>query len=691
VALILTLGILAILTLAIVAFVVTTRIEHLATSHNLHRTMARQYVDVGLNAAMNLINSANQTNSAPFIYPVQGWSTNVTGFPHFFEQDCFAAPSTNPGDSVCLFRGGVTNLLPITLAKQAELCSGIWVTISETNELTGADGVLAGRVSFLVANLSGMADVHALNSNRWQALGEPAEPVYATLTPTSGYRRYFRSQADLLSANHAPLTNLIPLSYDTGPEVYFTNSAGFGTHDFAGSLFPRYNINRVTNDAEVAKLGRILVDAGVPEPDAETTAWNVRNYQDTGRLPLGPAGTDPLRPSIGVKDLPLINKVAIIETNTPMAEYAVAVEVWYPFVPNDSPANAHLWVGIYTSAPPRTLADPAASPPDFFIDRPIPVMQYNGSNEFFVARSPGTIRFGHYNAALQWEPEYISDHPIWIWPRIYMGDTCVDEALVTNDTVRIWTQTGCYQFPDPRANHLLSESCFINMPSPALGTTNSNCTIPSLPLVHANAPMQSAGEIRYIYAPGLPGGRITFANGLGACRDRLTVRSTNTPAYGLFQANTPYTNVWQAILCDIPVGWTNTLHVDTRPTIDNDAALLETWAACCADALRQSGYEAGTARFEELFPLLAAKLLTTTTSATNEMVSTLDATAVCGDILAGIADRVSFRQNLFLVIVCGQRLSPLGRVLADQRAAMTVVRDAFTGRWVVDQVIWLTE
>jgi hypothetical protein len=62
-----------------------------------------------------------------------------------------------------------------------------------------------------------------------------------------------------------------------------------------------------------------------------------------------------------------------------------------------------------------------------------------------------------------------------------------------------------------------------------------------------------------------------------------------------------------------------------------------------------------------------------------------------GDILAGIADRVSFRQNTFLVIVCGQRLSPLGRVLADQRAAITVVRDAFTGRWVVDHAVWLTE
>ena len=66
------------------------------------------------------------------------------------------------------------------------------------------------------------------------------------------------------------------------------------------------------------------------------------------------------------------------------------------------------------------------------------------------------------------------------------------------------------------------------------------------------------------------------------------------------------------------------------------------------------------------------------------------------DVMRGLIDKVSFRQNIFVVVVAAQTLSPASTdehpiVLADQRAAVTVIRDAFTGRWAIHDWTWLTE
>jgi hypothetical protein len=47
-------------------------------------------------------------------------------------------------------------------------------------------------------------------------------------------------------------------------------------------------------------------------------------------------------------------------------------------------------------------------------------------------------------------------------------------------------------------------------------------------------------------------------------------------------------------------------------------------------------------------------------------------------------------------VIAAQTLSPASTpsrpvVLADQRAAVTVIRDAFTGRWTIHDWRWLTE
>ena len=59
------------------------------------------------------------------------------------------------------------------------------------------------------------------------------------------------------------------------------------------------------------------------------------------------------------------------------------------------------------------------------------------------------------------------------------------------------------------------------------------------------------------------------------------------------------------------------------------------------------------------------------------------------ELVRALPERVTFRQNIFVVIVAAQRISPLNRRLAEQRAAMVVVRDAYTGGWFVHDWFWL--
>ncbi|MEI6212293.1 MAG: pilus assembly PilX N-terminal domain-containing protein, partial [bacterium] len=507
VALILTLGLLAVITLAVVAFVVTMRIEHLAARNTSSRTAARQYVEVGLAEAMGAVNGTLIYSA----YPVQGWS--VTNTP-----ECLYAPATN-AQGIYLFRGAVTNLLPGLLAQQAAQAYCDWnITITETNTATGNAGIQAGRVSFLIVNLSGMMDVHALDTNKLAALGEGLT-AYNRMNPTGAYQRVFLTQPDLTAANNGAVSNLVTFSYDPGPEVFFayTNLPSIGTYAFGGMLSNRFNINSATQyvgnyDSAafqanwLTPVSNLLADAGLPASDQ--VAWNILNYLDPGRTPVVAAGSPPAyRTGYGVKDIPMINRVSLEPINA-NPEYGVSVELWYPFVPNPAPDKVWLWVGVYTNdsflADAQTaianLGDPPLSPMSFKVLVPTQ-MNYGGAAEFYVGATtnlpapPLPISFKEL-VPFPLPPTTVyhvigKDYPVWIWPRVYVEDApghlvCVDEALVCGNLPTRWEGAGCIQYGDPRTNQ-----CGAAMVDATSGltlvATNANCSIPSLPLVHADA------------------------------------------------------------------------------------------------------------------------------------------------------------------------------------------------------------
>jgi hypothetical protein len=735
-ALIVTLGLLTVICLAIVAFVVSIRIERLAARNALHRTMARQYVDVGLEWAMEVVDVCLVGSRS--CYPVQGWfGTDVLDVPPpypFQNAECLGLPSTNL-DPIYLFRGTATNLLPGTLGQQAAQVASGWCSILETNVQTGAEGVRAGRVAFLVVNLSGLPDVHALNAGRRAALGEPADAAWQQLD-TNAYRRVFPSQPDLHGANGGPVSNLVTVSYDPGPDVFFaagiTNADGFGTRGFAAALRSRFDLNGATNfNAQpgyasapsctvwLAAVSNLLFEAGFPGSDG--IAWNALNLLDPGRTPVAPAGTLPFRTGVGVKDVPLINEVALQDVSQPgeSNRYGVAVEVWYPFAPRESPAGAVLRVGVYTNAADWTAAVAGFSgaygtPPPaggVSFETALPAMNA-GAVEFAVGATTNAAGAQQVcfpfvdNSVVPPRTDYLpigAARQVWIWPQVFVRDaagveTCVDEALVAADQLLAWTDTGSIQFGDPRANHALAGATNGPVADHTLGATNRNLSVRSLPFVQADGPLAAAAELRHVYAPLAPGGAFDLGSAAGAAAlDRFTVRATNAPVPGLLQANTPYTNVWEMLLGEIPVGWTNAAGMGRQWRLDDPlaplpAGALRQLAGAAAQSMLQpapDGSVPGWTCLTDMLPALATNLVAAA-GATNAVADPA-AFSQMQDILAGVAERVSFRQNAFLVIVCGQRVSPPGRVLADQRAAAVILRDAYTGRWVVRSQIWLTE
>lgn len=257
------------------------------------------------------------------------------------------------------------------------------------------------------------------------------------------------------------------------------------------------------------------------------------------------------------------------------------------------------------------------------------------------------------------------------------------------------------------------------------GFTDEIPGVAELPFIHADAPLRSVGELGYVTTDlaakahnrehrafdreGRPVVRdtIDFGTAVGASLlDRFTVASTNRPMRGLVQANTPYPSVIRELIEEVPFGWTNLYYLSehlfrlgegpglTEMTENWTNALFKTYDLTW-DRDR-SGFD-GWRCFAEMLPDLA----TNAARRVQETLSALESDPYyrhdfVEDLLRGLVDKVSFRQNIFVVVIAAQALSPISTaespvVLSDQRAAVTVLRDAYTGRWMVYNWVWLTE
>ena len=296
-----------------------------------------------------------------------------------------------------------------------------------------------------------------------------------------------------------------------------------------------------------------------------------------------------------------------------------------------------------------------------------------------------------------------------------LNDVIVDEALLTynNDNpVPVWGWTAVTNLciPDPRNNAYAKDwRPFYERWENVINTTNLNTDVSELPFIHFNTPFTTIGDIGHIYAAYEPstnslsfGERdydtLTFSTRAGAALlDLFTISPTNGPKRGLVQANTQQRSVVKTLLHDVKVGWTN--DIDDANSLRSLTAIdvqLNGLSDVYADALTNAPYSMGWRSFADMMPNLSTNRVLAQQNIWGSTAGLHPMHDYTEDVLRGFIDKVSFRQNIFVVIIAAQALSPASTethpiVLADQRAAVTVLRDAYTGKWLVQNWVWLTE
>ncbi|MBP5510596.1 MAG: hypothetical protein J6Z49_06740 [Kiritimatiellae bacterium] len=294
----------------------------------------------------------------------------------------------------------------------------------------------------------------------------------------------------------------------------------------------------------------------------------------------------------------------------------------------------------------------------------------------------------------------------------YEQDQIVDEALLTHENppkvIPFNVVTNLYA-PDPRRN-MWGEDNWAAFPDglewKGENIRSTNLTeVAELPFIHHDKPFTRIGEIGDVYGSFLRKTRedeaektrydtINFATRAGAALlDLFTVHPTPAPWRGLVQANTENEDVVRLMLNGIPFGWTNIANgASTEGVSFLKAKPLDNWAEVYLEALTNDQTYVGWRCFADMMPPLLTNRLANAARQKNPWE---DETAELHplhdydeEIVSSLADKVSFRQSLYLVILSVQTLGPASTeerpvVLGESRAAVTIVRDAFTGRWTV--------
>lgn len=385
VALILTLGFLAIIAVLAVAFAITMRVERLAAASYADGVRARQLAHTALARAMRDIH--------------QHAAANNLVFPEWVNS---SFPSTGTGTPSNFLVGSVTNYIPASLigGARARTNDVRWVNVSN-------GGVLVGRYAYLAINCSGLLDPNA----DYSPSGAPMARKYGVSPLEIAYSSSFLSElgggtaGNLLSGRiGAPRT----YAWRRAESVADLWVAGFGyfppaSRPFVGSLpvvnlfpFSYYPtgfrdgnnivqpINIAVSAADLAgnqaQIAQRFQQMGLPAADAVTVAANLVDYVDADVLPQNPALLD----TFSAEPVPMLNEIVIenqVTYDGATSEWKnrlrVRVELFYPFA---HPPTANGFTVQFTVEPvggdfPTTAQTETGA---------IPAMSFGGASEFHV-------------------------------------------------------------------------------------------------------------------------------------------------------------------------------------------------------------------------------------------------------------------------------------------------------------------
>lgn len=637
VSLVIVLGILLLISLAVLSFVRVTSDSRDTSRLAAERLKAEQLARTALVRAMEDVN----TRMAGSLFY---WKLDDAA------SDNFIVSTNGPAGVTCNL---VTSM--VALAEMPGVLTNEAIQVATNCHwmpmLAGTATV--GRCAYLIANISGFLDANSVGgipaSNRIAASELDLSPLFyaapdveAFLSDRTNHIRY-ETREELFRLNTG-ITNCAEdvftvFSYDPNPDVYFSGTNGIGTRLFAASLQPRTCVTNIAYTNLVAILANSVTDPGF-------VVDCILDYQDGDRF-LGTNNFVLVTNRI-TEAVPLLNEVHIT-TNSSPSNLLVNMEFWYPFFPPPAP-DEEFRATVYgrSDLGPITPTNFALTDFDFthFAVCPIDMPCSPGSN--FTME-----------VALQWKDSVRA----WTTIQSYI--------LETNATRN-------YSLNDPRL--IVAEDL-----ENTIGTTNANCRpwgpgCQGLPIYHPNRPMRNIGELGYVWT-GEPWRTLDLTRtNEAALVDRLTVRSVPGPRRGMVNAGATQTSVWDTVFYAIPMGIT-TSAVSTCIILTNMNDILNLHRP-----LRSS------ARMPTLGALLAD--VGTNDFYVNSFLTNIPSVNadLKEDVLRGIVELVSFRHQLYLVVLAAQPLAADGRTPTAERRAMALVwRDGYTGQYFVRNFRWIAE
>ena len=790
VALIITLGLLSVLTLLAVAFAIAMRVESMAARNYVNLVRSKHLVRNGLSMAIDDIGQSCRGSTYP-----SWWDAPPPGFT--WPAECLTAEalgSYGTTEEVELVLGEVTNAIPPILLADADDVTTYWKEIYITNYPPGSSSPIVqtnGRVAYLIINASGLLDANYVGGTPRDMSIDPHELSVSNvisdeatfLAERAAHVRYETVQ-ELYALNSAVdpyfSSNLFIHSLDVGKESYFEDTNQLGYVNCV--LIPKFNINSITNYAEffeeippdpIPNMRRLnenatfmadywtvirnLLEDNIAEAvtRAPDVAWNIVNYLDPDRIPES-AEPYPWRNTEGGECTPLINEIALEEVSSSGPyTYRFRVELWYPFAPVDvQPSdNFGIQIGIYSNnwagapfdAPNEwDILDPSSGAlADHLImvyTNSIGNMEFGSSTEYLVE----DVVFSPPNSS---QP-ISSSNAVWFLCRVVQNVGAykpipVDEAmgykqsdeentglLHKRSLMKFDAAPVGYMINDPRVNGQcrywnpnLDGGTADNLGikhgagtalayAPTLGAFNagisdawSSYKSQGIPMyAHTNGVMINISELGHIFRSNLDDEyteafsqyrlwrTIDLMNkGEGAAlMDYATVQATNTTREGLVTINTRQHDTLHTLFNGLSIA--NPGDVNPPPNVDDINALVD-------ELIYNGPYMHWRDMFETGDPLDPGSTGSDGGPVAVAMRNLCDGLGLTetNDIMLEAAARsivelISFRQNIFVVVVAAQTYGRNGStVVGEQRGIATIIRDSYTGKHFIRNFKWLTD
>jgi len=436
VALILTLGILVLLTLLVIAFAVSMRVENTASKTFNDFIKARELAQAGVDEAVGVIRMAappvsTLTNYVTAPGVIYTWSPNILTPTHWMTTPLFTWDPSNPnGKEVDL---NTNNLITGISAAYVVGSSQLWVGWSNVVATVNGVNQLVGRYAYWVDDESAKVDLNVAGSRGADLQGytpagidlvslgfQPAEEV--SLTNYVQTRSLDTIQSMVMTA--PPLVGNAPsVSVNTFSNTQFYTTVSSTSPDITPWGLKRLNpSNYVANAAsKVAAVNNIVTwlinneDPNLPTwfgsgnnftakyPSLYQIAANIVDYITTDNTPTDNSTFNDTTPPtyLGLKETPYLNELVISNTfqvaapTTPGGVYTLTinsyplVELWYMYT------NSLGWTP--PNKPSVAILNSGASPLSFtvgggFAPASLPIPATYTINNGITAMGPGAYQ-----------------------------------------------------------------------------------------------------------------------------------------------------------------------------------------------------------------------------------------------------------------------------------------------------------